>query len=129
MQQNCYIVTIGSNDNAEANVKAVKRLLQQQFTNILFAPFCWTQPTGNHYNLPFYNGAVRFSSSLLQSELKMQLKEMEAQLGRTTDMKALGIVPIDLDIITCNNQIVHPDYNRFPFVKKAVDSLLIVKDK
>ncbi|WP_068703988.1 2-amino-4-hydroxy-6-hydroxymethyldihydropteridine diphosphokinase [Paludibacter jiangxiensis] len=121
---NIYIVSIGSNFNAEQNVSEVQFLLNEAFANVHFSNFQWIPAIGDHYTQPFYNGAVSFESSLPALELKPKLKTMEAQLGRTPEQKAQGIVPMDLDIIVCNEEIVHQDYNRFPFVKEAVDSLL-----
>lgn len=121
---NIYIVSIGSNSNAEHNVTCVQILLKEAFTNVRFSDFQWIPAIGEHYTQPFYNGAVCIESSLTALELKPKLKAMEVRLGRTPEQKALGIVPMDLDIIVCNGEIVHPDYNRFPFVKEAVDSLL-----
>ncbi|MTK52999.1 2-amino-4-hydroxy-6-hydroxymethyldihydropteridine diphosphokinase [Paludibacter sp.] len=121
---NTYIVSIGSNSNAEQNVTAVQILLNNAFTNVRFSNFQWIPAIGNHYTQPFYNGAVSFESSLTALELKPKLKAMEVILGRTPEQKAQGIVPMDLDIIVCNEEIIHPDYNRFPFVKNAVNALL-----
>jgi 7,8-dihydro-6-hydroxymethylpterin-pyrophosphokinase len=122
--KNRYIVSIGSNSNAEQNVTEVQILLKKTFTNVTFSAFQWIPAIGDHYSLPFYNGAVSFECNLTALELKPKLKAMEALLGRTPEQKVLGIVPMDLDIIVCNEEIVHPDYNRFPFVKNTVDSLL-----
>lgn len=121
---NTYIVSIGSNFNAEQNVTCVQILLKEAFTDVRFSDFQWIPAIGEHYTQPFYNGAVCFESSLTPSELKPILKEMEARLGRTPKQKALGIVPMDLDIIVCNGALIHIDYERFPFVKNAVDALL-----
>ncbi|MBP1638824.1 MAG: 2-amino-4-hydroxy-6-hydroxymethyldihydropteridine pyrophosphokinase [Bacteroidetes bacterium] len=121
---NSYIVSIGSNSDAEQKVEAVKKILTERFDQVVFSDFKWVPPVGDHYKLPFYNGAVRFLSGLDPVDLKQQLKAIESILGRTPDQKAVGVVPIDLDIIVCNKAIVHIDYERFPFVKEATDSLL-----
>ena len=101
----------------------MQKLLSEAFRNVRFSLFQWVPAIGNHYTQAFYNGAVCFESDLNIIELKPKLKEMEAKLGRTPEQKAQGIVPIDLDIIVCNQKIVHVDYERFPFVRSAVDSL------
>ena len=89
----------------------------------VFSNFQWIPAIGDHYTQPFYNGAVSFESSLTALELKPKLKAMEVRLGRTPEQKAQGIVPMDLDIIVCNGEVTHIDYERFPFVKNAVDAL------
>jgi len=129
METNSFIVTIGSNDNAEDNISSVKALLQEEFAGSVFSPFQWTPPVGLPYSKPFLNGAIRLSTLLSPEALKIRLKAIEVHLGRTPEMKAMGIVPIDLDIITFNEHIVHPDYSRFQFVKEAVDRLLKEKNQ
>lgn len=121
---NSYIVSIGSNSDPEQKVEAVKKILTEQFDQVVFSDFKWVPPVGDHYKRPFYNGAVRFQSGLDPVALKQQLKTIESILGRTPDQKAVGVVPIDLDIIVYNKAIVHIDYERFPFVKEATDRLL-----
>lgn len=121
---NRYIVSLGTNHQAEENMAAIQQLLLQTFQQVRFVQTEWTLPVGDRYKAPFLNSAVIFSSELPPESLKATLKSFEAQLGRTADQKASGIVPIDLDIIVCNGKIVHPDYNRFSFVKEAVDQLL-----
>jgi len=120
---NRYIVSIGSNSDAEQKTYEVRQILTDLFDNVAFSAFRWTSPVGAHYTQPFYNGAVCFESNLDAVDLKAQLKTIETKLGRTPEQKKEGIVPMDLDIIVCNEEIIHPDYQRFPWVKEAVDSL------
>lgn len=121
---NRYIVSLGSNQQAEENITTAQHLLTQKFQQVRFAPTKWTQPEGKHYKAPFLNSAAIFLSDLSPEHLKATLKTIETQMGRIPEQKVAGIVPIDLDIIVCNRQIIHADYERFPFVKEAVDLLL-----
>ena len=126
---NSYIVSIGSNSDAEQKMREVRHILTDLFDNVAFSTFQWTSPVGAHYTQPFYNGAVFFESNLGAVDLKAQLKTIESKLGRTSEQKKEGIVPMDLDIIVCNGEIIHPDYQRFPWVKEAIDSLFSLVKK
>jgi 2-amino-4-hydroxy-6-hydroxymethyldihydropteridine diphosphokinase len=121
--KNNYIVSIGSNNDAEQKTSEIRQILTNLFDNVAFSAFQWTPPVDAHYTQPFYNGAVCFECNLDAVDLKLQLKTIETKLGRTPEQKKEGIVPIDLDIIACNGEIIHTDYQRFPWVKEAVDSL------
>ena len=47
-----------------------------------------------------------------QNEFNLMLKDYEKSSGRTPEAKKTGVVPIDLDIVIFNDQIVrHKDYS------------------
>jgi 2-amino-4-hydroxy-6-hydroxymethyldihydropteridine diphosphokinase len=127
METNEFIIAISTNQEPLRQIEAVRNALQQPFPEAVFSDFVSTKAIGDHYKTPFYNGAVRIVTALSLEALTTLLKHMEQQAGRTPEMKIAGIVPIDLDIIVHNDAIVHRDYARFPFVKKAVDELWLKK--
>ena len=127
MESNEFIIAISSNQEPLRQIEAVKNVLQQTFPKAVFSDFVPTKAIGDHYKTPFFNGAARIVTSLSLEALTTLLKHMEQQAGRTPEMKAAGIVPIDLDIIVYNGSIIHRDYIRFPFVRKAVDALWLKK--
>jgi 2-amino-4-hydroxy-6-hydroxymethyldihydropteridine diphosphokinase len=123
MESNVFIISICSNQEPLRQIEAVKNVLQQTFPEAVFSDFVSTKAIGHHYKTPFYNGAARIVTTLSIEALTTLLKQIEKEAGRTPEMKTAGIVPIDLDIIVFNDAIVHRDYTRFPFVRKAVDAL------
>lgn len=127
MESNECIIAISSNQEPLRQIEAVRNVLQHTFPEAVFSDFVSTKAIGDHYKTPFYNGAAHIMTSLSLEALTTLLKQMEKQAGRTPEMKAAGIVPIDLDIIVYNNSIVHRDYAHFPFVRKAVDALWLKK--
>ncbi|MBB3185937.1 2-amino-4-hydroxy-6-hydroxymethyldihydropteridine diphosphokinase [Microbacter margulisiae] len=123
MDANEYIISISSNHEPLQHIETVKALLIKAFKEVCFSAFEQTEAIGSHYQSPFYNGAGRFTSDFPLASVSALLKKLELQTGRLPAMKAMGIVPIDLDIIIFNNTIIHRDYDRFPFVRKAIDQL------
>jgi 2-amino-4-hydroxy-6-hydroxymethyldihydropteridine diphosphokinase len=121
---NLYIITIGSNYNVQESIALAKEKLTLYFGKVRYTPFRWIEPIGDHYTKPFYDGAALLHSEMDKDELKTTLKAIEADAGRLPEMKMQGLVPLDLDIIAINGSIVHNDYQRFTFVKEAVDELL-----
>jgi 2-amino-4-hydroxy-6-hydroxymethyldihydropteridine diphosphokinase len=52
------------------------------------------------------------------------LKSWEAECGRTPESKQKGVVPIDLDIVMWNSEVVRPvDYSR-SYVSMGIAQLL-----
>lgn len=127
MESNEFIISISSNQDTLRNIKAAKSALRQSFPQALFSDFVSTEAIGKHYQSPFFNGAACIATALSLEAFTALLKQMEVEAGRTPEMKAAGIVPVDLDIIVFNNAVVHRDYARFPFVKNAIDSLWFKK--
>jgi 2-amino-4-hydroxy-6-hydroxymethyldihydropteridine diphosphokinase len=127
MESNTFIISISTNQEPLRQIKTIRSILREHFPQVEFSVFISTKAIGDHYKTPFYNGAARIVTSLSLEALTALLKQLETQAGRTPEMKAAGIVPIDLDIIVCNDVVIHRDYERFPFVKKVINTLWLNK--
>ena len=56
-------------------------------------------------------------------ELCLSLKKIETDFGRTDEKRAMGIVPIDLDVLRFDDQLLHlRDWER-PYVKNLISEL------
>lgn len=83
-----------------------------------------TTPFGNGYPANFQNIVALFTCNLDFDTLNAQLKEIENKLGRTPELKLQKLVPIDLDIITWNENIVRDDYYKFPFLQELIKQIV-----
>jgi 2-amino-4-hydroxy-6-hydroxymethyldihydropteridine diphosphokinase len=127
MESNTFIISISTNQEPLRQIETIRSIFRENFSQVEFSVFVSTKAIGDHYKTPFYNGAARIITSLSPEALTTLLKQLETQAGRTPEMKAAGIVPIDLDIIVYNDAVIHRDYERFPFVRKAIDALWLKK--
>ncbi len=60
----------------------------------------------------YLNEVVSFETELSAEALVAYAKQMEVKLGRQPQMKALGIVPIDIDLVVYAGCVLRPqDYN------------------
>lgn len=117
------VISLGSNFFADENLNRTKMLLKEHFTILTESSILFTQPHGKQYKNTFSNQAVKIQSSHTKIDTISIFKHIEKQLGRTPQSKSEGVIPIDIDLIIWNNEITHPDYFRFDFVKQTVDEI------
>jgi 2-amino-4-hydroxy-6-hydroxymethyldihydropteridine diphosphokinase len=120
---NTALVMIGSNMDADKHLPLVLHKMASDFTIEMTSNCITSEPIGEKYKSPFYNKAVRITSSLSLECTILKFKEIEKELGRTPDSKKSGLIPIDIDLIFWNEQQVHQDYDRFSFVKTCIDEI------
>lgn len=61
----------------------------------------------------YINVAVRAVTDLTAKELTDHLRAIETELGRKTDSKESGIMPIDIDLVCYGGSVISPsDYER-----------------
>lgn len=119
-----YIVAVGSNIDAQANIQQAFELIKKMDSQASMATLLSTAPVGFTEQADFINTAFSFECELNEVALKVQLKAIEAQLGRRRTSNKNGPRTIDLDIVKINNDIVDDDYHQYDFVKKSVDELV-----
>lgn len=119
-----YIVAVGSNIDAQANIQHAFELIKKIDPQASIATLLSTKPVGFTEQADFINTAFSFNCALNAKELKVQLKNIEAQLGRIRTDNKNGPRPIDLDIVLTGSDIIDDDYYQYDFVKKSVDELL-----
>lgn len=120
---NTVIIMLGSNSSAEINIELAIKKLSSRFIITKESSAITSKPFGNQYISDFYNKAIKLLSDETQKGTVSVLKSIETEMGRTPDSKQSGIIPIDIDLIFWNENLVHSDYDRFEFVKKCVDEI------
>lgn len=120
---NTALLMLGSNTQPEQNIELAIEKLSQFFEIEQQGSLIETKPHGKHYVANFQNLALRILSEDTAEETKLILKDIEKDMGRTPESKTKGIIPIDIDMIFWNGNLLHKDYERFDFVKKCIDEL------
>lgn len=120
---NTALVMLGSNSNADHNLELTKEKLNEYFEIVSQSSRLVTKPHGKHYNADFQNEAIKLLSDETADETKIIFKQIELEMGRTTESKKTGTIPIDIDLIFWNEKMLHEDYNRFDFVRICVDEI------
>jgi 2-amino-4-hydroxy-6-hydroxymethyldihydropteridine diphosphokinase len=122
---NTVIIGMGSNINPRLNIRKAKQLLARQFHLAAESKFVRTKPIGLKKQNDFLNGAVLITTPLSRSRLKLDLKQIEARLGRNVSArKHYGPRTIDLDILVWNGEVVGRDFYNREFTRKSVFELM-----
>ena len=115
---NRIFLSIGSNAaERDQNVMKCMDWIAGHFTALAKSDI-YTTPAINGKDNDYTNSVMEIESELEHDDLKAQFKQHEKDCGRIPESKALGIVPIDIDIVTWNDEILKPsDYSREYFQK------------
>lgn len=66
--------------------------------------------------ITYMNAVASISFDLKSEEINSEFKKYEISFGRTEDCRRSGLVPIDIDIVLLNNEVLRPmDYNSLFF--------------
>lgn len=120
---NKAIIFIGSNIEAEKNIKKVLDVLSVENVVIKHTEFIKTKPIGDIEQEDFTNGAILMRTYHTLEGLVSYLKNLEDRIGRDRDRDKFGPREIDLDVVEWNGIIVDEDYYHRDFMNELVDQL------
>lgn len=105
---NKALISIGTNENREANLTLCHQLLKTVFEEIHYSDTSITEPYGAKYQNDFLNQLAVAYTQKGKEEIYIQLKTLEKEMGRNTSDKDAGIVIIDIDLVIWNEEILKP---------------------
>ncbi len=103
------LLSIGTNTNANFNVKHALDCLLAYFPTIQFTEIIETKPFGIQYKGPFLNALGYFETAMSKDELINCFKTIEKEMGRQPSDKAEGKVIIDIDLIQLDDEVLKPE--------------------
>ena len=115
-----FLLSIGSNFDAQKNITAAKEQLMRYFADIYFTQPTESEPYGMFYKGKFVNMLATFGSEYSLDEVIQIMKKIEREMGRLKEDKKLGKVIIDLDIIVSDNVIVRPSDFERTYIQKLL---------
>ncbi|MDU1892876.1 MAG: 2-amino-4-hydroxy-6-hydroxymethyldihydropteridine diphosphokinase [Dysgonomonas sp.] len=106
---NKVLISIGTNENTEANLLLCHHLLENTFSDIKYSQTSITAPYGVQYKNNFLNQlALLYTKEDIDYTTSL-LKSFEKKIGRTPSDKEKGIVKIDIDIVVWNDKVIKPN--------------------
>ncbi|MBL8014123.1 MAG: 2-amino-4-hydroxy-6-hydroxymethyldihydropteridine diphosphokinase [Candidatus Omnitrophica bacterium] len=121
---NTMVIGVGSNLTPEKNIPQGLKLLSAHFKIVKTSQFVKNPPQGNLEQPDFINGAVLVETILSQQEVKVVLKNLEVQMGRTNAMHCYKPRIIDFDIHVYNGQIIDEYFYKWKFLRNIILELL-----
>ena len=103
------LLCMGSNLNALLHLKNAEEALQHFFPDIEWGEIVETVPEKMENPQPFLNRAARFRTSLPMTEVRSILKQIEQTNGRTPESKKEGRIPLDIDLLSYDQQVLKPE--------------------
>ena len=120
-KEHLVIISLGSNENQEANLEAAKTQLIQLLNEVHFTQAIWTEPINSLKKEPYLNQLCQGTTALGEGLLCEVLKEIEKRIGRKRNED--GIVAIDLDLLQYDERRHHlRDWDR-NYVKDLINKL------
>jgi 2-amino-4-hydroxy-6-hydroxymethyldihydropteridine diphosphokinase len=117
------ILSLAANQCQKHNLAKARLCLGEVLSQPAFTDELWTDPVNSSRRAPYLNQLAAATTSLTLDELTQQLKAMEQRLGRTPEKRRQGIVPIDIDILRYDDQLLHQrDWQR-PYVTSLLPQL------
>ncbi len=117
------VLSVGSNTPERARNVALaldwlKDLLDEcSISSIYTTPDCCGGPT------QYDNAVVRGLTSRSREDLEKEAKRYESEQGRDARARAAGIVPIDIDVVVYDREIVRPKDFSSGFFRIGYDEL------
>ena len=109
---NEVFVSIGSNIEAESNIILVKNYLDELF-DVTYSSIYKT-PAEGFEGEDFLNCVCKFDTKKSPSDLRDLLKNIEKDMGRTSNQKGMSNRVIDLDLILYGNMQMNEDGLEIP---------------
>ena len=104
-----FIISLGSNlcpSEAESNLSKAEIFLSGLFAaDIIFSSHYSTPGVGSGEGKTYLNAVALGHTSLSAEAIRTSLKDFELRTGRTPEVRALGIVPIDLDLLMLGDNV------------------------
>lgn len=96
---------LGSNLDAEANIRAGIDELQQQFDEVVLSPAYTSQSVGFDGD-DFINMVARVETDMQPIELREYLRDLEDRYGRKRDVPKFSDRSLDIDILLYDDLVV-----------------------
>ena len=115
---NAVVLSIGSNSaDRDAQMTNCIAWLRDNATLTKLSSV-YNSPASNGKDPDYLNAVAEITSALTLPELTKLLKDSERQCGRTPQSKALGSLPIDIDIVMWNGNVLRQkDFAQYYFAK------------
>ena len=121
---NNVILSLGSNshDSNEQMRRCIHWL--QNTLQVTAKSTVYRTAATNGKDADYTNAVVAVGTSMPIDQLNGLMKQYERECGRTPQSKSLGSIPIDIDVVIFNNQVIRPKDFAQPYFTIGYQQLL-----
>lgn len=116
------VIALGTNIDHNRNMDKAMSLISRAVRDVRCSHRIWTEPIGMTSD-KFLNMLIAGFCELSLQELKMGIKSIERECGRTTEEQRNGIVRMDIDILKYDNKTEHADDWDREYIKELIKEL------
>ncbi len=127
MLGNRIIIALGSNTNPKQNMEAACGAVELLLPAIRWSDAVYTAPEACVNPSFFLNRVGIAYTSLSATELIRHFKQIERALGRVSESKHLGIIPMDIDLLQWNDDLLKPDDLQRSYIKAGISQLSVIE--
>ncbi len=121
---NRALLCLGSNWDKERNMERAAEMLRAHFVSICFSRPVYTEPVDSPLSAMFLNRIAVLYTEESPERIRDILKDIECRVGRRPEDKSRGSVPIDIDLLRWNDQVLKAEDLTRAYVQVGVRSLL-----
>lgn len=128
-KENRIVLVLGSNQDKENNIKRAADQLRAHFPSIILEKPVLTEPMDCVNPALFLNQVAVATTPFSLEDTNGILKKIECALGRTPLNKMEGNIPIDIDLLIWNDEILKPEDLKRGYIKEALNRLALFSAK
>lgn len=120
---NQIIIALGSNTNPRQNMERASSAIELLLPDIRWSEAVYTAPEACSNPALFLNRVGIAHTSLPVADLIRHFKQIERALGRVPENKHQGIIPMDIDLLQWNSELLKPDDLQRSYIKAGISQL------
>lgn len=125
---NRFVLGVGSNSSDRIwQVDNAIKWIKEKFSNVKLSSIYETRAQ-NGKDADYINFVVRADTNISIDDVSVMLKTYESICGRTPASKLEGVIPIDLDIVVWNGEIVRQKDFNLPYFARGYHELVACGD-
>jgi 2-amino-4-hydroxy-6-hydroxymethyldihydropteridine diphosphokinase len=116
------IVSLGSNTpEGESNMRMAQLHIESLADTARFSPIYETEPVGQHRHARYKNCVAIVESTIPAEMWMVDFKQLERSAGRNEETRLRGDVPLDLDIVVSDGEVLRPKDFEQDYFKKGLE--------
>lgn len=117
------IICLGSNTESEYHMNWAEEILTDLFPGMQWGEIVETAPEGTETTTSYLNRAAVVETDMGFEDIKILFKDIEKKCGRTPEGKQKGLIPLDIDLLVFDMEVVKPADMEKNYVKQALNTL------